>query len=73
MKAGTQAHRHNHGDPPRPSDAIAIESKGISNRSNRTLAEIFAKKQKNRMATLWRCKPNVLGFVRIGIRFEQME
>ena len=54
--------------------AMSIESKGISNQSNRTLAEICANKKnaKKANATSRRIKPNVLGFVRTGIRFEQI-
>ena len=55
------------GGPPRYSDAISIESKGISNRSNRTLAEICTKKTNtSQNAIFGRIKPVVPGFVPIG-------
>ena len=62
------------GGPPRRLNAISIKSKELSNQSNRTLAEIFAKNsQNNQNVIFWRIEPNVLGFVRIGIRFERIQ
>ena len=66
MQNGGHAHEHayvhSHGGPPPPSDAVSIESKLISNRSNR----------KNQNATYEGIKAIVPGFVRIGFRFEKI-